>query len=132
MIRFQYKSGMPYVSGHISWSNISSAKVPFLVDTGASRSIFPRAFVPDTITVGPYLPTELQDASGSRISGAEMSVCVRIDGLLGRDGLPSSIPERILIVQNAQHSLLGQTWLERVVAKFENLPPNRRFWLHLI
>lgn len=104
----------------------------FLVDTGASQSFVPRHLVLSLIedTLGQKEQSSgAKSATGGGIDGIPLDFCIDIPSVAG---FPQT-SERIWVVGCGDWGLLGQTWLEKIGANFQNFPggsEGRRFALY--
>lgn len=106
--------------------------VLFIVDTGASFSFVPRSDVRELLE---GLPEQHEQDSGARGANGSPLRGIPLDvniSLAGPVRLPP-VRERIWVCRGIDYRLLGQTWLEKVGAHFQNFPENprgRRFALY--
>lgn len=127
---------VPMLSARLSMGTVSTdGPVPFLLDTGASFSFVRPCYVRKLLANLPKAQqvaqsTGLQDAQGKAMWGVPLDVGVC---LAQARGFPE-VRERIWVCERAAFDLLGQTFLERVGAHFQNFPESphgRRFSLYL-
>jgi hypothetical protein len=128
---FRYESvrgsSVPWVRARLSQGGHKSVIIKFLVDSGAAMSFVPRGLVGRTFgDLSSYQEesTGAKGVDGNWLRGIPLELDISV---VDRDihGRPvpelSAIRERVWIHQGPW-ALLGQTWLERVGANFQNFP----------
>ncbi len=123
----------PFVRTSLSVGATEVGPLPFLIDTGAAFSFVPRFLVRKLLVGLPEQeeqPSGANDASGNPIWGLPVEVGIR---LMDARKFPK-IRERIWVSRTVSWQFLGQTWLEKLGAHFQNFPESsqgRRFALYL-
>lgn len=112
---------------------VTDSPIPFILDTGSSFSFVRSCYVRKLLEGLPELreqQTGARDAQGKMMSGVPLDVGVR---LVDAQAFPE-IRERVWVSSQAKFDLLGQTFLEKVGAHFQNFaesPRKRCFSLYL-
>ncbi len=114
---------LPYVDAKLLFGGqpvLSTIKC--IVDTGASISLLPRHPSID-IALGallniPERSVGVNNASGKPMSGIPIEFEVQL--VMAPHSL--AVQERFWVCNNAAFALLGQTWLEKIGAHFQNFP----------
>ena len=121
----------PRVSGTVSQGSQTSGPIKFIVDTGAVMTLVPRFVIGGLFgDLNRYeeRPLGAKGADDKNLYGIPLDLEISIRGVPEL----SAIRERVWIYRGPW-ALLGQTWLEKVGARFENFPANprgRRFALY--
>ena len=119
----RYTAGMPEVRIEAASGQRSVGPLQFIVDTGATMSFLPRVFAGDLrqlLDQQTEQKTGLKDASGNPLTAVQLEVEIR---LLDIPLFPVTT-EKVWISRGLTFSLLGQTWLKKVGAHFQNFPMN--------
>jgi len=123
---------MPTLNVKVRRGDSSSPKIKCIVDTGAAFTFVARTVVAPVIKDLLSAKEEYTGAKGA--NGAPLyGIPVEFNILLvGVPGFPE-VKERVWVVRDLAWPLLGQTWLEKVGAHFQNFPSGpggRRFALY--
>lgn len=125
---------VPVLMARLTMGAVSTAgAAPFVLDTGASFSFVRPCYVRELLDPtwqSRSQPTGARDAQGKEMRGVPIDVGVR---LVHAPAFPE-VRERVWVCSQARFDLLGQTFLEKVGAHFQNFPESprgRRFALYL-